>query len=75
MKSFLKKLQTEKNKGINLTVKTYITYDEEKLIVQVIGPNRFIERSYPNNDFGLNKMKTFVSQFKTIRDIDKYLTK
>lgn len=73
MRDFLKTLQSEKSKGVNLTVKTYLTYDKEKLVVQVIGPNRFIEKSYPNNNFGVMKMKDFISQFKTIRDIDKYL--
>jgi len=75
MRETFRKLQSEKSKGVNLTVKTFVTYDESKLIVQVIAPKRFIEKSYPNNSLGIDRMKKFVSQFRSIRDIDKYLTK
>lgn len=73
MKDMLKKLVSEKAKTPKITIKTYLNYDESKLIVQVVAPNRLIEKNYPNNDMGQDMMKKFVSRFKTLKDIENYL--
>lgn len=75
MKDLLKKLQSEKTKGKNLTIKTFLTYDEKRLIVQVIAPNSIIEKSFNNSEGGEEQLKAFVSRFKTLKDIQNYFKK
>jgi hypothetical protein len=75
LKNLLKKLQTEEKKGKSILIKTYLSFDNQNLIVQVLAQNRTIEKSYPNSKIGKKKLKQFVSQFKTARDIDIYLFK
>lgn len=63
----------EKKKGKHIVVKTYLSFDERKIIIQVTTPNRLIEKSYPNSSTGQGMAKKFVSNFKSLKDINNYL--